>query len=345
MSTIFYKLYQPCGLFNQLSSLELAVGLSGKYKKKLVLHRINNTFDNNYNSRVPVYSANYAFNDRKGLVDTGIFPKITDLVDWKEKESAILLDDVMDISSNNDYFVSDLMRYYISDSENTSEDEESFSEGRTKLSLSQYQNIYIDKTLGYYSRFFYNRDKEIDKCLNSVKFKKEYYELAKQIAESLGNFNGAHFRLTDMTTYFNPGTNDLDQGLSRLNGNLPIVMCTDEPNNKIFQNSSYKYLFLDSYILDNFYKEFRELEFKEEVSFGILNNLVMHYSKDFIGSPASTFTGYIYRAINQKNDTNLKLFTEEEHEKKGPYSWNGYTIKDTYTKQWWREWNESKLYL
>jgi hypothetical protein len=95
--------------------------------------------------------------------------------------------------------------------------------------------------------------------------------------------------------------------------------------------------------LNNFYKEFREFKFKEEVSFGILNNLVMHYSQDFIGSPGSTYTGYIHRGLNQKRDIQWRIFGEEEHPQDGPYSWNGYDNKDSLTKQWWREWKESRI--
>jgi len=321
----------------------LAVGISHKYNKSLVIHQINNPFSSHYNSRVPVYSANYNFNDRKGLVDTGIFPRITELIEWEGKELATLIDDNVEEFPNQDHFVPDLMRSYSSDYETISEDEYSFSEGREKVSLLEYNNIYLNNTLGYYSRFFYNRTKELDRTLASVKFKKEYYELAKEIATSIGNFNGAHFRLTDHKGYFDPDSDILNEGLNKLKGNLPIVMCTDQPNSEIFKKSSYGYLLLDDYILNNFYKEFRQLEFKEEVSFGILNNLVMHYSKDFIGSPGSTFTGYIYRALNQKEDTSLKLFTESEYVQTGPYSWNGYTNRDIYSKQWWREWKESRL--
>jgi hypothetical protein len=134
-------------------------------------------------------------------------------------------------------------------------------------------------------------------------------------------------------------------GVSQIDNGLPIVMCTDQPNSEIIGKSAYKYLFLDQYIIDNFYQEFRQFKFKEEVSFGVLNNLVMHYSRDFVGSPGSTFTGYIHRGINQKRDIQWRIFGEQEHKQSGPYSWNGYENKDTMTKQWWREWKESRLSL
>jgi hypothetical protein len=166
---------------------------------------------------------------------------------------------------------------------------------------------------------------------------------AFEIAKSIGDFNGAHFRLTDHKGFFDPDSNILDAGVSRLYGELPIVLCTDQPTSEIIQKSSYEYIMLDDYILKNFYKEFMTFKYREEVSFGILNNLVMHYSKDFIGSPGSTYTGYIHRALNQRGDIDWKLFGEDHYKRAGKYSWNSYNIKDPITKQWWREWEESRL--
>ena len=343
MGTIFYRLYQPCGLFNQLTSLELAIGLSNRYNKSLVIHNINNPYSNEYKSRVPVYSANYKFNDRRGLVDTGVFPRITELVNWKNKEQSVFIDDSVDKFTEENLVVENLMMYYSSDDDNLKENESDFSENREKLLIGDFNNIHLKNTLGYYSRFFFNRNTELDSVLSSIRFDEGYYELAEQVARSIGDFNGAHFRLTDHKSFFDPDINILDSGLNRLDNSLPIVMCTDQQDSEIVKNSSYKFLLLDNYILNNFYKEFRQFKFKEEVSFGILNNLVMHYSKDFIGSPGSTYTGYIYRSINQKQELDLKLFMEDPHIQNGIYSWNGYNNKDIYTKQWWREWKESKL--
>jgi hypothetical protein len=343
LGTIFYRLYQPCGLFNQLTSLELAIGLSNRYNKSLVIHNINNPYSNEYKSRVPVYSANYKFNDRRGLVDTGVFPRITELVNWKNKEQSVFIDDSVDKFTEENLVIENLMMYYSSDDDNLKENESDFSENREKLLIGDFNNIHLKNTLGYYSRFFFNRNTELDSVLSSIRFDEGYYELAEQIARSIGDFNGSHFRLTDHKSFFDPDINILDSGLNRLDNSLPIVMCTDQQDSEIVKNSSYKFLLLDNYILNNFYKEFRQFKFKEEVSFGILNNLVMHYSKDFIGSPGSTYTGYIYRSINQKQELDLKLFMEDPHTQNGIYSWNGYNNKDIYTKQWWREWKESKL--
>ncbi len=344
MGSIFYQLYQPCGLFNQITSLEVGVGLASRYKKQLVIHNISNPSNGDYGGvRVPIYSANYKYNERSSLIDSNIFPNISDLLEWENKENTILINDIVDSFTYEDLRIENLMKYYSPLPSIYNNKEDFFSEGRERLLLENYNNVYLKKTLGYYSRFFFNRDPVLEKSLSSVKFKIEYYQLAEIIAKSLGTFNGAHFRLTDHKGMFDPDTNVLDLGISRIDNGLPIVMCTDQPNSELIQNSSYKYLLLDQYILNNFYNEFRDLKFKEEVSFGILNNLVMHYSQEFIGSPGSTYTGYIHRGLNQKRDIQWRIFGEDEHIEIGPYSWNGYNNKDSLTKQWWREWKESRL--
>jgi hypothetical protein len=344
MGNLFYQLYQPCGLFNQITSLEVAVGLSNRCKKQLVIHNISNPPNGDYGgARVPIYSANYKYNERSHLIDSNVFPNISDLVDWENKDCNIFINDVVDSFTHEDLKIENLMLYYSVESKIPVSEEESFSEGRERLLLDEYNNVHLKKTLGYYSRFFFNRDSSLDRSLSSVKFKPEYYQLAEKVALSIGLFNGAHFRLTDHKGMFNPDNNILDSGISQINNGLPIVMCTDQPDSELIKNSSYNYLMLDDYIINNFYKEFREFKFKEEVSFGILNNLVMHYSQDFIGSPGSTYTGYIHIGLNQKRDIQWRIFGEEEHSQDGPYSWNGYNNKDSFTKQWWREWKESRI--
>jgi hypothetical protein len=339
MKNIFFQLYNPCGLFNQVTSIELGVGLSESTGRNIIWHNINNPSNGDYNnSRVPIYSANYKFNDRGGKVDTDIFPKITDLLDWKNKDNQIFIDDIVDVFSSDTQNINNLMNYYYSKNK-----DENFSEGRILFEMDEEKNWDIRKTLGYYSRFFNNRSKELDSSISSVKFKKEYYDLSYEIAKSIGDFNGAHLRLTDHVPMINTTVDSFNYGLSKLKGNETIVLSTDEPTSEVISKSDYKVLLLDRYILKNFHKEFRNLTFKEEVSFGIINNLVMHYSKDFIGTPGSTYTGYIHRNINQKTDIDFKLFGEENHEITGNYSWNGYINKDSLTKQWWREWKESKL--
>jgi hypothetical protein len=339
MKKIFFQLYNPCGLFNQITSVELGVGLSEITGRQLVWHNINNPPNPKFNGkRVAIYSANYEYNDRGKKIELGVFPKITELMNWKNKEDNVFIDDIVDVFSYDTDNIENLMRYYYSDKENLE-----FSEGRSLLSLDNEKDWDIRKTLGYYSRFFNNRSEQLNNAISSVRFKDEYYQISEKIAKSIGDFNGAHLRLADHKPMINTTAESFNQGLSKMSGSLPIVLSTDEPHSSVIKNSDYRVLLLDRYILNNFYEDFKTLPFKEEVSFGIINNLVMHHSKDFIGTPGSTYTGYIHRNLNQKSNIGFKLFCEEEHKKNGSYSWNGYNNKDTFTKQWWREWEESKI--
>ena len=332
---IYYKLWNPAGIINQLMSIELAVGIKHITESEITIYNTINGQDRSS----PIFSSTRLNNKKNNLLDDSRAFLVSDILNWKDKDSYIMSED-RELSLGNEYKIIDnLMKVYC-DLKNEQYDSE-FSEGREQISLSD--NMHIQYTLGWYSRFFKNRTKELDESISSVRFLPEYYELSEQIAKSLGSFNGAHLRLTDHKDMFDPDNNVIDSGISKIDNSLPIILCTDQPDSELIKNSSYNYLMLDDYILNNFYKEFREFKFKEEVSFGILNNLVMHHSQDFIGSPGSTYTGYIHRGLNQKRDIQWKIFGEEEHIQDGPYSWNGYNSRDTSTKQFWREWKESKI--
>ena len=144
MGNIFYQLYQPCGLFNQITSLETAVGLSSRYRKPLVIYNISNPPNSEYNNaRVSIYSANYKYNNRTHLIDSDIFPNITDLLDWENKDLGIFINDTVDSFTYEDLKIESLMLYYSAISENYTKTEENFSEGRQKLLLNNYNNVHL----------------------------------------------------------------------------------------------------------------------------------------------------------------------------------------------------------
>ena len=149
MGSIFYQLYQPCGLFNQITSLETAVGLASRYKKQLIFHNISNPPNGDYGgARVPIYSANYKYNDRSHLIDSNVFPNISDLMDWENKDCNILINDIVDSFTNEDLRIENLMMYYSNGSDDYKDTESQFSEGRERLLLNNYNNVYLKKTLG-----------------------------------------------------------------------------------------------------------------------------------------------------------------------------------------------------
>jgi hypothetical protein len=226
-------------------------------------------------------------------------------------------------------------------------DDFDFSEGRERITFLD--DLNIENTLGFYSRFFNNRSKKLDESISSVKFLPEYYELSEKIAKSLGSFNGAHLRLTDHVSQRVKTTKEMfDFGISKIDDGNPIVVCTDEPDSDLLKTQGNKFIMLDDYILKNFSKEFMDFRHRDEVSFGLLNNLVMHHSKKFVGTIGSTYTGYIHRGMNQKSDIEWNWFDfvdnpVYEYSGFGPYSWNGLDKMNTEQKQWFREWKESRI--
>jgi hypothetical protein len=338
---IYYKLYNPAGLINQLMSIELAVGIKEITGSDITIYNVLNGKDR----FVPIYSASRDHNKRNNLLDNSQSFIISDILNWKDKDS-------YNISEEKEYFLGEdyknieNLMYYYCDLNNEPEDLD-FSEGRNKILLSE--KMHIKNTLGWYSRFFNNRTAEFDKAIASVKFLPEYYQLANEIANSLGDFNGAHLRLTDhVSQLVNTNQEMFDAGISKIDNGKKIVICTDQPETELLKNNSKDFVLLDDYILQNFYDSFMQFKYRNEVSFGILNNLVMHHSKKFVGTIGSTYSSYIQRGMNQKSDIDWNWFDYLEEPiyqefRKGKYSWNGLDRLEKYNKQWFREWKESRI--
>jgi hypothetical protein len=333
-------MWNPAGLINQVMSIELAVGIKHVTGSDMTIYNILNGKD----KTAPIYSASRDHNKRNNLLDNSKGFIISDVLNWKDKDSYTFLEQ-KECSTGPEYIpINNLMECYY-DLKKEEYDLE-FSEGRKQIEFSE--NMHIRNNLGWYSRFFKNRTKEFDESISSVKFLPEYYELSEQIAKSLGTFNGIHLRLTDHVSQLVNTTQEMfDSGISKLKDSNKIVVCTDDPDTELLKNSDKEFIMLDQYILENFYKSFMDFEYKDEVSFGILNNLVMHYSKNFVGTIGSTYTGYIHRGMNQRSDIEWNWFdyiSEPVYEqfRKGKYSWNGIDRLDPYNKQWYREWEESR---
>jgi hypothetical protein len=337
---IYYKLWNPSGLINQLMSIELAVGIKEVTGSEITIYNVLN----GPNRSVPIYSASREHNNRESVIDNSSGFLISDILDWKDKQSYNIIENNQYLLSPKIRTIKNLMASYY-DLKN--KDDFDFAEGRERIAFSD--DLNIENTLGWYSRFFNNRSKELDHSISSVKFLPEYYELSEKIAKSLGDFNGAHLRLTDHVSQRVNTTKDMfDLGISKIDDNKPIVMCTDEPDNKLLKIQGNRFIMLDDYILKNFSKDFVEFRYRDEVSFGLLNNLVMHHSKKFVGTIGSTYTGYIHRGMNQKSDIEWNWFDfvdnpVYEYSGFGPYSWNGLDKMGTEQKQWFREWKESRI--
>jgi hypothetical protein len=339
---IFFQLYNPTGMINQVMSLELAVGLAHETKKDLIVHYVSNTGDDLYNSRtVPIFTPSRWHNEqRKDFTNPDQFPHLLDLMNFNE--NLTFIDTKIDFFKQEEFVIDDTLNgYYYSTENEISENESLFAEGRQRIPLDK--NVHLKKTLGWYSRFFYNRSPELDNALKSVRFKDVYVDLAKKISNSLGSFQGMHLRLSDHIKMFNTTQDMFESWLDRYENNgLPIVVSTCEPGNKMIQDNKHRFILLDEYIVNNFRDDFMSLPFQDEVVFGLICNLVLHDSVNFVGTSGSTYSGYIHRVRNQRGVETWDFFDNPPKAIALPYSWNGYPL-DNGRKMWWREWKESKL--
>ena len=339
---IFFQHWNPCGLINQVMSLELAIGLSHETNTTVIVHNASNKGDHLFDFRtVPIHTPSRFYNNqRQGFTNPDQFPHILDLLEFDA--NIIVIDEKINRFKQEEVVIDDMLNnYYYSNTPEITEDELKFAEGRQRLPLDK--PIHLKGTLGWYSRFFYDRSPELNKALSSVRFKKEYIDLAKKISDSLGTFQGMHLRLSDHIHMFETTQVMFESWINNFEqNNLPIVVSTDEPGHKMVQDNRHRFILLDEYIVNNFAEDFKSLTFQDEVVFGLICNLVMHNSENFVGTSGSTYTAYIHRNRNQINGEVWNFFDNPPKAEGHPYSWNDYPLNPG-RKMWWREWRESKL--
>lgn len=342
---LFFQMYNPTGMINQVMSLELAVGLAHKTKRRTTIHYLSNDGDSNFDyKKVPIYTPSTFYNDqRKDFTNKEQYPKITDLMDIPELNINFIDEKIERFPEENFVYGNILENNYFSEEDELTFVEMEFAEGRKRLDFKPGINYHLKFTLGWYSRFFYKRDSELDLALSKVSFKQEYQDLALKIAKFLGEFQGAHLRLSDHVRMFNTTEEMFEQGLDKLeNNNMKIILCTDEPSHPMVVKNRHRFELLDEIIVNNFRDDFLNLSFNDEVVFGLISNLVMHYSEYFIGTSGSTYTGYIQRKRAQNGFKDWDFFDNPNQNSIGPFSWNNYLL-DVHKKMWWREWPESYL--
>jgi len=339
---IYYKLWNPTGLINQVMSLELALGLAHETNVPVVVHYASNSGDKLHDSsKVPIFTPSKFYNNqREGFVSPDKFPHLLDLLDFNQ--NLIFINEKIESFPQEQLVIEDMVsNYYYSNSTEITEEELAFAEGRERLVIDK--PTHLKKTLGWYSRFFYNRSPELNNTLSSVRFKKEYTDLATKISNSLGTFQGMHLRLSDHVHMFNTTQEMFEEWLNNFEqNNLPIVVSTCEPGHKMVQDNKHRFILLDEYIVNNFRDDFKSLPFQDEVVFGLICNLVLHDSSNFVGTSGSTYTAYIHRVRNQKDTETWDFFDNPTKTIGEPYSWNNYPL-DNGRKMWWREWKESKI--
>jgi len=153
---IYFQLYNPTGMINQVMSMELAVGLAHETKRETIIHYVSNNGDNLYNFRtVPIFTPSRWYNpQRKGFINGDQFPHLSDILEWDDL-NITLINEKIDSFEDEHLVIPDLMNnYYFSKEESVSENELSFAETRSRLEFNDNSNIHLKLTLGWYSRFF-----------------------------------------------------------------------------------------------------------------------------------------------------------------------------------------------
>lgn len=338
---IYYKLH-AAGIINQVLSVELGLALGFILRRKVIFTKFICIASS------PIAISGNKFENIEKLTAGSHKPLIFDLLNLPLK----MFDfggNKPPIENKNDF--GSLVQYYFRAQPTTDvTDEDFFAEGRPHLDIPD-ETIYFEKdTLAHYSRFFYNRSKELDRFLSTIQFQKEYLDFAENVVKSIGPFRGIHVRLTDHAQIMFTATEDrFQKGLQCFqNDSLPLVICTDDTQGYLNKYKSGT-IMLHEYIIENFQNEFRELPYHDLTVFGVVCLLVMSYATEFVGTPGSTYSAYIQRLrINKGLDPRFNFIEDPTHpndyKKTGMYSWNGSTLHPC-TKAWWREWPECKLIL
>jgi len=331
---IYYKYLGPRGLFNQVVSLETAVGIQHKADTDIIFYTEEHPFVINKPSD---YDQKY-----EDMISPPVLRRIDDIFSWDSQNNFIFDYNLReeDLKHIDKY---DMYECFLVDRNKETKNIEEFASGRSSLYIDN-KDINFTNTLALYSYFFYHRDAELDKKIASVSPKVEYLNLAKKIANSLEDFDGIHLRLTDFPVYIHTVKKDMFvEAINSFDSGRKIVVSTDDSDNYILKNLNKPIISLDNYIYENFFHDFKSLPINDEIVFGLINNLVMHYSKDFIGTLGSSYTSYIQRGrANMGLTPSWKCFTDLNYEKTGLYSWTNYPVKND-AKSWWKCWEESVL--
>lgn len=334
-NVLFYQLHQA-GLFNRLMSLQIGIGLAHCSNKKLVLYGLLDKQGTELDN--PSIHANVELGLRKNIIDKKMV-SLFSLLDPYEGSVDIEKIDYYNIDTfhkNETKIEVPLQDYYfkVSEGENLIK----FADGRSELVLPSGPVHMLGYNICNYGSFFFNRTESLDQEIQKIKFKDEYWDFAKMVAKSLGDFNGAHIRLTDHKANFEVKESDFDDRLEFLS-NKPLFVLTDEVDNPMFKNKNV--FILDDYIVENFSKEFLSLSSQSEAVFGLVSAMIMTMSSRFVGTFLSTFTSFIQRERLKTGNKNFIYFGKKTDELGSPFSWNidnrnfGIGIS--------RDWPESRL--
>lgn len=330
-------------MINQLMSLEVIVGLSVLLDKPVRLYNLWDQYDPiGINS--PIYHRQP--NRLPNLIGKDTVKRLSDILDWSNNDW--ILEDKNYPDHIDGHITENLFdKHYVNCQPWLRENEDDFRNGCTLLELNPVFNYNFINTLCFYCRFFFNRSEKVENALKQIKWKQPYIDLADDIAKDLGNFVGIHLRDTDNHEMIKVEGQHFKDGIDKLlEYNLPIILATDNPTHEKVQSFSGKVNLMEDIIRTGWSHRFKELPYHDEVVFGLITNLVLGHSLDFIGTPGSTFTAYIHRQLHFRGNCSWKFLdgvlppvhqmNNVRTHSPGKYSWVEYPNQPT----WWREWPE-----
>lgn len=340
---ITYIGYSHNGLFNQFSSFQMLGAISQFYKD----YKIDAVWEEMSGRKIENPQADRRidisnFSDKLSFEQKN--PGIRDLMDYDYPNVEFHPNDLFLKNRLNSNIIN-IQQSYVNCTGET-ENENLFSNRRSLIKLDENKNNILTINLMWYSKFFFNRTSDIDQRLSSIRFKKEYYDLAHKIKTYIGDFNGAHVRtMIDHYKYFRFTPEILNEGLSSFNDNsLPIYISVDDFNNPLLTTITKDVKYIHEVILNDFYEDFKNLPYSDNNILGLISALVMSMANDFAGSLRSTYTIFIHQERCVNGLPSFKYFGNPfptYNENHLPYSWN--SIYDEHGITWDRDWKECKL--
>ncbi|EED35335.1 hypothetical protein NOR51B_1280 [Luminiphilus syltensis NOR5-1B] len=387
MRQLFFTNYMSgrVGLSNSIMSIECAVMMAFLTKRFLLL-----------DGNTPPL-ANLV--DYDGRVDNSRPSRVTDLMDipvpWSESaENEVAHLDAEELTQHS---LMDTVFHVPGSVDIGSQDAVDFARGRTEWvgedpRLAEVPLLRVSElplvpgrdqhrnNLCFYSYLFYldpEHRKAVYNLLTRMQAQAPYAELAQKVAFDLGDFNAIHMRRGDFKVTY--GVTVLDrqpwEAIDAMDHHFDrddrLLICTDERDDPFFHDIKQcfnDHVFVDHHILDYYAAEFAALPQNDSLALAYLSQLVAAYSKDFIGSMTSTYTGMIQRLRGNRGVHEPFKFLWNElpdpgdtlergshpvsncvpleqgimvPEFDGPYSWNHYS--PLINPAWMREWPESFL--
>jgi hypothetical protein len=248
-----------------------------------------------------------------------------------------------------------------------------FSNGRTVVvnvpsdDVEVYRLFDNVRPLAFYSYFIYavgSQKRELLSLLSGVKARRPFRDLGARIARSIGSFNAAHIRRTDLVAGI-PAYRKISPKfiastiIDQFPSDEPLLICTEaDPKSGLFdplQSHFTEVIFLNDLILGDWGREFFELPRHDENVLGLVTQEVATRARRFLGTMGSTFTALIQRQRLQRDPDEEFLFTGDytpegprfrngrfEDIREGHFTWNRIGLKmSADVLAWFREWPES----